>query len=441
VAKALVSIFALVAGVYLIAWLRRWVAPEAGWAALLLMLQPGVIMWSNAVMLNVPSMAIGLAALYHTRRWIEAPTSRQIYLAGLFALMGILTYFPGGVVVPIIFIWILVERWREMLWDRRVWTISLLSIVILLPLALVVKHWAPLQVSTVLDPARFPTNPRTWTFYLEHMHEIVVPVMIFLALLGLVFTLWIKHWRKEAKYLLIWSVVCYAVFSYIWFRVSRYVLLMIPPIIIFAAIGLFSLSRWCSGLLRRPTGALFFPALGLLVAAHLLIAPLVEFPQIEGFREVVGFLENVAPRGRFFYDGRYDGVFSFYVRSGDPAFQRGVVLGDKLLYASRLLGGNVKEYIDSPSEVIEALQTKCGCEWMAIEKRGRSGEIAAPKYLREALGKPEFQYVRSFPIRAPTPTRIDVYRFLPSVTVPEKLELHFPSLGDGSQFKVSPLTR
>jgi hypothetical protein len=77
VAKALVAVFALVAGIYLIAWLRRWLAPEAGWGGLLLVLQPGVITWTNAVMLNVPSLAMELGALYDTRRWIDVLFDRD----------------------------------------------------------------------------------------------------------------------------------------------------------------------------------------------------------------------------------------------------------------------------------------------------------------------------------------------------------------------------
>jgi hypothetical protein len=66
-----------VAAAYLIAWLRRWVAPEAGRGGLLLIVQPAVIFWSNAVMLNVPSLAMELGALYDTRRWIDVLFDRD----------------------------------------------------------------------------------------------------------------------------------------------------------------------------------------------------------------------------------------------------------------------------------------------------------------------------------------------------------------------------
>src|SRR5207237_9482802 len=92
VAKGLVLVFTLEAGFYLMAWLRRWISEDAGWGGAVLLLQPGVIAWSHAVMLNIPSMALSLAALYHARRWIEAPDSRHLYATAGFIAIGIMTY-------------------------------------------------------------------------------------------------------------------------------------------------------------------------------------------------------------------------------------------------------------------------------------------------------------------------------------------------------------
>ncbi len=67
VAKGLVLCFALMAAMYLWAWLRRWVAEEAAWAAPLFLLLPGMSRWSHAIMLQVPAIALSMAALYHAR--------------------------------------------------------------------------------------------------------------------------------------------------------------------------------------------------------------------------------------------------------------------------------------------------------------------------------------------------------------------------------------
>src|SRR5512135_2148461 len=54
-AKSLVLLCALGASFYLLAWIRRWISTEAAWSAALLPLLPGFVVYSNAIMLNVPA--------------------------------------------------------------------------------------------------------------------------------------------------------------------------------------------------------------------------------------------------------------------------------------------------------------------------------------------------------------------------------------------------
>lgn len=107
VAKGLVLGFALSAGLYVTVWLQRWITEESGWGGALLVLQPGIIAWSNAIMLNIPSMALGVAALYHARRWLESPDSRHIYPTAFFTILALLTYYPAGIVVFVFLAWLL----------------------------------------------------------------------------------------------------------------------------------------------------------------------------------------------------------------------------------------------------------------------------------------------------------------------------------------------
>ena len=105
IAKGLVLAFVLLASLYITAWCRRWIDPDAGWAGILLLLLPGVIMWSHAIMLNVPALALNIAALYHLRRWMESPPAspawRQYYVGAALVVLSILTYLPSCVIVLI----------------------------------------------------------------------------------------------------------------------------------------------------------------------------------------------------------------------------------------------------------------------------------------------------------------------------------------------------
>ena len=99
VAKLLVLPCGMVIGVYTVLWGRRWIGEAAGWTGVFLAFVPGILTWSNAVMLNVPATALGLAAFYHFRRWLDTGAIRQAALGAALMAAVMLTYYPGAVVL------------------------------------------------------------------------------------------------------------------------------------------------------------------------------------------------------------------------------------------------------------------------------------------------------------------------------------------------------
>lgn len=442
VAKALVLLFALVAAIYMSLWLRRWVAPEAGWAAGLLLLQPSVILWSHTVMLNTPSMALGLAALWHMRRWIETPTSRHIYPAMILTAAGILTYVTTGVVVLIFFAWVIVERRWAVLRDRRAWLLAPVLVLLLIPWAIVITKWAPAHLTSVYDTHTPVWFLERWTYYGEALPVLFTPLLLALAAVGSVVGLADGSQRRETRNVLVWSTVCYLAFSYVIARDQRYVMLLGPAAVVLATVGLWSLARRTAGRLSAGPVPIFLAAVAAATVVHLWVAYSSRMPRAEGFKEVAAFFNEVSPDEPVFYDGRYDGVFSVHMRMSDPEFRRGVVLGHKLLYASAIFPEwRLKEFVSSPADVVERIQSECGCRWLAIEQSPGVGTVQADKYLREAVRGPEFEFVRTFKMDATAPISIDVYRFLLPVKSRDQIELNFPYLGEGAKFRVKPIKK
>lgn len=444
VAKSLVLLFTLVGGIYTMAWLRRWVAQEAGWGGVLLLLLPGVIEWSHAIMLNIPAMTLSLAALYHTRRWLESPASRSLYLAFGFALLTPLTYVPAGLTLVVILAWILAERCWVIWRDRRVWLLTAAIAVGLGPWVLIGMRWAPMHTLMAfpnLDVFRHPwTHLYYWLYYAQRLPGLFRVELFGVIVLGIVMGVWDRPWRRELKWLLIWGAVCYFGLSCIWVRAPRYALLLAPPAVLLGVGGVFSCCRWLSARLHRQTAWLFGAAIASVLLWHLAIAHQVQVPVVKGFQETVAFLERQAPGGFIFYDGRHDGIFSFYVRAGDSHYKRGIVLGDKLLYTSAVLREwGLTERVTSAAEVLEALHQQCGCQWLVIARVNEPPPIAAVRYLHEVLKGPEFQLVHSFPIVDTAITHLDVYRFLPTVVEPAERVLPFLNLGPGTVLRAKPI--
>ena len=124
-------------------------------------------------------------------------------------------------------------------------------------------------------------------------------------------------------------------------------------------------------------------------------------PSIDGFREVVAYVEELVPEGAIFYDGYHHGIFVAYLQADDPGYRRRVVLGSKLLYAYAVhTGWRLEEYAKSPEESVELLRRRGGARVLVIEHGDVSEEIAAQRHLREAVRGAPFELLRSFPMQA-----------------------------------------
>jgi hypothetical protein len=445
-AKGLVLAFSLLAALYATAWLRRWLAPEAGWLGALLPLLPGFVSWSHAVMLNVPAAALSLAALYHARRWLEAdgpPASRHGYAAAVLTVLAIFTHYTAGVVVLIAAAWLPVLRPPRRPPGRRAVAAGLGAALLVALGAVAVLRLAPRYAPVALPGLGRLVDAPDWSFYPLHAREVCSLHLLVLAGLGLAGGLVSRRWRREALLLLLGLAVTYALFSCLWAKESRYVLLAGGPLLGGCALAVLLAARGVQRMAKGRPGAAGATVLAIALALVVTQSGLAwqrPVPAVHGIREAAAFLAEVAPAEPVLYEGYYNGVFTFYVRAGDPAFERRVVLGNKLLYELGLAGGyHLREFVSSPQEVVGLLQARGGCRWLALERGGPFDAIATARHLQEAVKGPQFELVRSFPISAAYAERIEVYRLLVPVAPVEEVEVPFPVLNGEARHRVQPL--
>ena len=254
-AKGLVLVSALVSALYTAAWIRRWIAVEAGWAAALLLLMPGIVVWSHAVMLHMPALALATASLFHVRRWLEsgdaAPDWRQFGLGVLFGTLGVLTYFQAAVVAVVTLAWIFVERRWRLLVSPAVLPVIGAGAVLLVIGVLALSRWAPSQLAWVVPKLDVILNPASWTYYLDALPDLFTWHLLALALLGGLAGLATRRWRAEAGMLLTWCLATYGFFSYLGAKEARYILFLGPPIVCLAVVGVYSLCAALAGLVSR----------------------------------------------------------------------------------------------------------------------------------------------------------------------------------------------
>jgi hypothetical protein len=438
VAKALVLVFAIVAGLYTMAWARRWIGEPAGWAGAFLAFIPGMVLWSNTVMLNVPATALGLGSLYHFRRWRETGRTTQCLAASGFAFAVLLTYYPGGIVLCVLVTWALVGG-RPLRFDRRLLWIAGIALMASVPLLAAVLL-APVHTSRQLPTIALLTSSVTWTFYWRVLPTVVGMPALAAGAAGAAGALLTSKWRGEACYVGSWILVLILTLSLLPARDPRYVLLVIPAFILAAAMGV----AWAAE--RVPPLAPAWQTVVLVVGlvAGLWSAAGVQVPQVSGFREIATYLQRRAPADAVLYDGPYDGLFGFHVRASDPHFERRLVLADKLVYEvgpTTTFKWVQKSNVTSTDDVVTLLRSRCGCHWVAIEVDTRPIWVSGQRLLRQAVARSEFEFVESFTIAGAGERRVDLYRITADVQPVTTADLSFPSLNNREFLHVAPIAR
>ncbi|MGE0815646.1 MAG: hypothetical protein AB7O28_19765 [Vicinamibacterales bacterium] len=419
VAKGLVLLCAAAMGGYAMLWGRRWIGPLAGWAGACTVLLPWMVQFSNAVLLNVPAAALGLAALYHCQAWIDTGARRDRTWFAVFTAAAIVTYVPGAIVVPMAMTWMLLSL-RHL--DARVLWVPAAGV------------GAAVAVAALVLPEQFArqgpslarlVDPTNWRYYAELAPRGVTWIWIALGAVGVLAGVSTAALRRVTVRLLLAMTAAALCLAVLPARDVRYAVICAPLLVLAGFVGV----RWVTDRAGSWRSAAAAVAVALLLGGSVSTALATPLKRVSGIEAVADFLRKNGPTDSVLYSGVYDGVFSFYVRAMDPGFERRVVL------SSRFLGEMRQEAdftwretlrVQTPADVVALVQQASGCRWVAVEIGG-DWQTGSDRLLIEALGRPEFERVRSFDVEASPVRRIDLYRFLPDLQPAPPVDLTFPS--------------
>jgi hypothetical protein len=357
VSKMLIGLFAVLGCAYLFRLVRRsHDGTRAAIAVLFFGLSPLVFELSHYVMLEVPTLALGLAATYHFVSFMEGEERRRdLLLAALFSVLTALTRFDAVYLLPL-FLIMLALRGRWMILRRRdVWAVSLVALLLVAPffaLSASSIGWSHFKYMTeTLSPSDpgFLSLKRLF-FYPSYLPEQLGWPMLCAALVGIICGL--RSERRERTWIYLALIAAtYVTFTPMGELGSRHTIYWIPAFAFFAADGVALVAQWLR-VLR------LYPLLAGCVLAFVLWGTLAKpLLSLRGYEEAARHVAaNSTDSPYCLFVGSLNGDFIYQLRRQDPQRRLWVLRADKLLFSVLIVPGvQYKQLAASDEDILATI--------------------------------------------------------------------------------------
>jgi hypothetical protein len=394
----------------------------------MLALLPFVFSYEKAVMLEIPSLALCIAASYFWIRYLKEEHNRDVYIFASMAILALLTKQLAIYLVLFCLFSIVSERKWYLLSKAAVWKALILTAVVTAPFYLLALriHWKVIQYDAVKTV--MPGNPFLAYFRMLPT-QLGLPILC-LSVFGIATSWWWGRW-EHSRIMLIWIAACYFTLTPLAEKEPRYIIYWLPAFTYFA-VGPFISAR----LSVRLRGAGAIAAL-VLLGSYTWIDWKYQRPFIAGYADAAKTVTGMSESGFILFDGDLPANFIFYVRKFDPG--RHFVVLRKALYAEREMKqwGSV-EFVKSNQD-LENLIAQYGIRFIVVDNSPT--EFHAQELLREYLHSPRFRLVKTVEMETNIPSwtgrRLFVYENVQPVPCSAKT-LHLEMMSLPNNFDISP---
>ena len=403
VGKLLVAVYALIACAYLFFLVARTHdVARAAIAVLIFALSPLIFQFSHYVMLELPTVAMGLAATFYFVRYLDRERRRDLILAGLFSALAALTRFDAVYLLPL-FLILLVARGRlAVLRRKEVWIVAVVAALLVLPFyAMTGASMGWLHFKSVTEqvdagqPAFF--SLKRLFFYPSKLPQQIGWLALVPAVVGIIYCMTNALRRSQSLLYLAIIAAVFITFTPMAETDSRHTIYWIPAFAFFAAEGIALLAQW----LRQPK--LYVPLAAFFILGmmwHVFSKPLAH---VRGYEEAAQYVVANSKSSPFcLFQGHLNGAFIYEVRRHDPDRRLWVLRTDKLLF-SFLVNTQVeyKQFTNTDEAMLETIY-KYDPEFILIEEAQNTETIPAEDHVREVINNhPErFRLEKAIPIES-----------------------------------------
>jgi hypothetical protein len=367
-------------------------ATTAAVATCMLALLPSVLLFEKTVMLEIPSLALSVAAIRAWIRYLEEGKRASVYEFAIWFSAAMLCK-QTSVFIPVfcLFSLIATRRW-ERLWRRDAVLAGLLSALLVGPFYVLMLVSQGASVAQDLGTHQM-TGLQRFLFYWRALPITFTIPMLALSVLGLLLS---RRWSSKEQTLLMvcWILAGYLTFTFFGQKESRFTIYWFPPLVYFAS-GLLT-NAFRIKLLRTAMRGVAV-AIVVVMAVH---AWAYERPYIAGYETAAARLVENYHSGIVLFDGKVPGNFVFYMRALDP--RRQFLVLRKSLYASDVRKNQSSEEFVASREDLQNLFREDGIHFIVVAQNTPL-EFRSQVTLREYLESDQFQRLGRFPIESNEP--------------------------------------
>jgi len=395
-ARLAVLPFALLA---VLAWYRLALLLHNEWNAALstslLVLLPTMILFQQQVMLEMPTLAMCLAAGYFWVRYLQDGARRWLYLFALLAGLALLAKFSSLFLALFCLFSVIVLKRCERLCNPALLRAAGIVVLLAAPYYLLILGVSGSTITAHLSGSWRPQVGivKALLFYPAALVQDLGWPLLLLSGLGMLLAPRLAK-PEAARLMFAWILACYCFFTPIGSREGRYVFYWLPAFLFFAAVPF--TSQYARPWLRRAAAV----AALVVFALSLRAAWRYERPYLEGFAPLAHKLVMSAEPGVILYDGPIPGNLAFHLRAYDP--ERRFILLRKGLYVTQVQKAiNYQELVTNREEIRDLLN-RYGIRFIVVDEHV-SLEWPIQRILRDYLQTPEFRLVQRFPVETNMP--------------------------------------
>jgi hypothetical protein len=356
-------------------------------------LLPMMLVFEKTVMLEIPSLALGVGAIRHWIRYLDEGRKSSLYAFGLWLAAALLCKQTSVYLLLFCLLTLIVTKKWNRIFRRDMLVVAGLVALLAGPFLVLMLFMQGNAVAEDLGSHRLTGFARI-SYYIRTLPPTFSPALLALAVVGMLLA-WGWNKRGQATMMGCWIVAGYVTFSFFAQREPRFAIYWFPPLVYFA-VGL--LTQFFQNAKLRPV---MRGAAALLVAMVAIPAWSQQRPYISGYKDVAARLVDQYHAGIVLFDGRVPGNFVFYMRALDP--KRHFLVLRKSLYADNIRPGASSEELLHNREELTDIFRRDGIRFVVISEN-EPLRFGVQRILREQLQSQQFQLLARFPIASNEPS-------------------------------------